>query len=113
MKSVPWWVAAGVLAATTIANTAASEGDRLVNAVLAAVIVGVAVVVVHVRRQMSEQASAIGPALLFKLYSLRPEQSFHLRKSLWMPRGDNHLKIGEASFQIAKSSQQNFLFAPM
>ena len=59
MKSVPWWVAAGLLATTTIANTAASDGDRLVNAVLAAVTVGAAVVVVHVRRQMSPKASAI------------------------------------------------------
>jgi len=59
LNSVPWWVAAAVLATATIANTAASEGDRLVNAVLAAVVVGVAVVVVHVRRQMSLQASAI------------------------------------------------------
>ena len=62
MKSVPWWVAAGLLATTTIANTAASEGDRLVNAVLAAVTVGAAVVVVHVRRQMSPKASAIAAA---------------------------------------------------
>ena len=47
-----------MLAATTIANTAASEGDRLVNAVLAAVTVGAAVVVVHIRRQLSLKASA-------------------------------------------------------
>jgi hypothetical protein len=59
LKGVPWWVAAGVLVTTTIANTAARDGDRLVNAVLAAVIVGAAVVVVHVRRQVSLKASAI------------------------------------------------------
>jgi hypothetical protein len=59
LKNVPWWVAAGVLAATTIANTAASEGDRLVSAVLAAVTVGAAIVVVHARKQMSPKASAI------------------------------------------------------
>jgi hypothetical protein len=59
LKNVPWWVAAAVLAAATIANTAASEGDRLVSAVLAVVTVGAAVVVVHVRRQRSLEASAI------------------------------------------------------
>ena len=59
MKNVPWWVAAGVLAATTIANTAAREGDRLVSAVLAAVTVGAAIVVVHVRRQRSLEPSAL------------------------------------------------------
>jgi uncharacterized membrane protein len=59
LKGVPWWVAAGALVTATIANTAASDSDRLVNAVLAAVIVGAAVVVIHVRRQVSLKASAI------------------------------------------------------
>jgi hypothetical protein len=59
LKGVPWWVAAGALVTTTIANTAASDSDRLVNAVLAAVIVGAAVVVVHVRRQVSLKAWAV------------------------------------------------------
>ena len=58
MKSVSLWVAAGVFATTTIANAAASESDRLVHAVLAAVTVGAAVVVVHARRQASPKASA-------------------------------------------------------